>query len=405
MSATGSTRTPGLPESFYAPDFRVWIDGTELDPISNGHVLAITVAMQQQDHLTTVDLTLNNYDDTTFDLRWSVFKPNVPGAKPNPSDFTPFRLGARVEVWLGYVGHLVAMLDGTLTGISADFSDGAPTLTLHVMDPLQALKDSHAPPGEVTYKDKKDWQIAGMVAERHHLQFEHDDDGPEHKLVVQRNLDDLAFLNERAARVDSKVFWRTDPVTGKSVLRFGKPTDGREGKPIRTWVLTWGSLLNTKSEPPGSAPPPSLIAFTPTVSSAEQVGSVTVNGWDFAAKKAIAVTVDGETSPALGPRGAVTGPKAAKGKHSVVVDAPVTSPEEAKHLAESLLFERAYRFLTASGKTIGLPDLRPGDNVEIHGVGPTFGGTWHVEKATHTLNASGLLTGFDLTKTYLGDGT
>jgi hypothetical protein len=292
MSATGSTRTPGLPESFYAPDFRVWIDGTELDPISNGHVLAITVAMQQQDNittvdltlnnyhvltirvamslddLTTVDLTLNNYDDTTFDLRWSVFKPNVPGAKPNPSDFTPFRLGARVEVWLGYVGHLVAMLDGTLTGISADFSDGAPTLTLHVMDPLQALKDSHAPPGEVTYKDKKDWQIAGMVAERHHLQFEHDDDGPEHKLVVQRNLDDLAFLNERAARVDSKVFWRTDPVTGKSVLRFGKPTDGREGKPIRTWVLTWGSLLNTKIEPPGSAPPPSLIAFTPTVSSA-----------------------------------------------------------------------------------------------------------------------------------------
>jgi phage protein D len=405
MTVTRSTRTPGLPTSFYAPDFLVRIEGVDLDPESHGHVLAITVSMQQDDHLTTVDLTLNNYDDTTFDLRWSVFKPNVPDAKPNPSDFTPFRLGARVQVWLGYAEHLVAMLDGTLTAIRADFSDGAPTLGLTVTDPLHALKDSHAPPEEVAHRRKKDWKIARQIADRHGLQLEHDDDGPEHELVVQRNLDDLTFLKERAARIDHKVFIRTDPATGKRVLQFAKPTDGRDGKPIRTWALTWGTLRNTADEPPGSVPPPSLISFTPQMSTAEQVGSVTVRGWDSAAKKAISVTADAGTTPGLGGRGALNGPASAKAKQSVVVNAPVTSEEEAKHLAESLLLERAYGFLTATGKTIGLPDLRPGDNVEIHGVGPTFGGTYHVETATHTLNAGGLLTDFHASRTHLGDGT
>jgi phage protein D len=402
MTATGSVRASGLPESFYAPDFLVRVDGVVLDPISNGHVLTIRVAMELDD-LTTVDLTLNNYDDTTFGLRWSVFKADVPNAKPNPSDFTPLRLGARVEVQLGYVGHLVSMLHGTITTISADFSDGAPTLNLRVMDPLHALKNSHAPPDEVVHRKTKDWKIAHQIARRHDLHFEHDDDGPDHDLVVQRNLDDLTFLKERAARIDCKVFTRIDSATGKDVLHFEKPTDGRDDKPIRTWVLTWGSLLNTTAEPAGSAPPPSLIAFTPTISSGEQVESVSVRGWDAGAKKAIHAIANAGTTPGVRGSASATGPASAKGKQKVVVDAPIKSEQEANRLAESLLAEHAYRYVTASGKTIGLPDLRPGDNVEIHGVGPTFGGTYFVTNATHTLNASGLLTEFKVRKTHEGE--
>jgi phage protein D len=404
MTVTSSTRASGLPESFYAPDFEVLVEGEPLDPISNGHVLSIKVVMDIQE-LTTADVTLNNYDDTTFDLRWSFFKPNVPDAKPNPSDFTPLRLGARVEVRLGYAEHLLSMMHGTIETISADFSDGAPTLSMRVSDPLHALKDAHAPADEVAHRNQKDWQIVQKIADRHGMQLEWDEDGPEQELVVQRNLDDLTFLKERAARIDFTAHTRTDPATGKDVLHFGKPTDGRDARPIRTWVLTWGSLVNTTAEPAGSAPPPSLIAFSPTVSRAEQVESVNVRGWDSGAKKAINVTAKAKTPPGGGANATATAPKSAGAKRSVVIDAPVKSEEEAKHLAESLLAEREYRFLTATGKTIGLPDLRPGDNVEIHGVGPTFGGTYHVETATHTLNAGGLLTDFHASRTHVGDGT
>jgi phage protein D len=403
MSPTASIRTSGLPENSYAPDFRVFVGGVELDPVSNGHVLTISIAMDLH-HLTHASLTLNNYDDTTFDLRWSVLKPNVPNANPNPSDFTPFRIGARVEVKLGYVGHLVSMLQGEITSISANFSDGAPTLNLGVIDTLHALMNSYPPPAEVTYEKHKDWQIAQRIANRHDLHLEHDDDGPVHDLVSQRNLDDLTFLKERAARIDHHVFTHTDPDTGEEALHFVKPPDGRDDKPIRTWVLTWGSLLNTSTEPAAAVPPPSLISFTPTISSAEQVETVSVHAWDAGAKKAIDVIADA-TTPGVTGTSSATGPASAKGKRKVVVDAPVESEEEAKRLAESLLAEHAYRFITATGKTIGLPDLRPGDNVEIHGVGPTFGGTYFVMKATHTLDTSGLLTEFNVRKTHEGEGT
>jgi phage protein D len=388
MNAPAKERTSGSPDNYYAPDFLVEVEGKPLDPKSKGDVLEVKVTMDI-DELASVDLKLNNYDDTAFDLKWS--------------DSELLRLGSRVHVKLGYVDSLVSMIRGPITTLSPEFvAEGSPTLTVRAMDRLVVLRDSRPPEAEVTYKKKKDWQIARAVARRHHLRFEYDDDGPVHDLVVQRNTDDLAFLMERAARIDFKVFMKTDPKTGKDVLRFGKPTDGREGGPARTYVLAWGNLRNNTSVPP------SLIEFKPTVSSSDQVQSVTVRGWDTKRKKAISVTAKPTTTPGVSGRGEATGPASAgkvgsaDGRKDIVVNAPTQTEEEARRLAQALLAERAYAFLTATGKAIGLPDLRPGDNVEIHGVGERFSGMYFVTKAIHTLNASGLLTEFTARKTYEG---
>jgi phage protein D len=82
----------------------------------------------------------------------------------------------------------------------------------------------------------------------------------------------------------------------------------------------------------------------------------------------------------------------------VVVDRPVASDEEALKLAKAMLADRAYRFLTGKGKVIGLPDLRPGTNVDIGGVGRRFSGTYFVTKVTHVLNQQGYLTEFDVSR-------
>ena len=56
-----------------------------------------------------------------------------------------------------------------------------------------------------------------------------------------------------------------------------------------------------------------------------------------------------------------------------------------------MLAETRLPFLTGHGKVIGLPDLRPGDNVEISGVGRRFSGTYYVTQgATHTAEPTGL---------------
>ena len=42
--------------------------------------------------------------------------------------------------------------------------------------------------------------------------------------------------------------------------------------------------------------------------------------------------------------------------------------------------------MTATGTTVGLPDLRAGQRVRIKGVGSRFSGTYFVTKTTHTIN-------------------
>lgn len=388
MTATASARRSGVPDHYYAPDFLVEVEGTPLDPATKGDVLEVKVVLDI-DELASVDLKLNNYDDTAFELKWS--------------DSDRFRVGSRVHVQLGYVERLQSMLRGPITTMSPEFlSDSAPTMTVRAMDALVILKESRPPEQEVCYRRQADWEIARTIAQRHGLRLEADEVGPVHQLVVQRNLDDLTFLKERAARIDFEVFMRTDAESGEDVLVFRRPRDGRDAAEARTYVLAWGTLRNTNV-------PPSMIEFKPIISAQDQVQSVTVRGWDTAARAPISYTAQPESTPGVSGQADATGPAAAgrvagtEGRQEVVVNAPVMNEEEARHLAESLLAERAYRFLTATGKTIGLPDLRPGDNIEVHGVGTRFSGTYFVNTTTHILNASGYVTEFEVRKTYEGD--
>jgi phage protein D len=79
-------------------------------------------------------------------------------------------------------------------------------------------------------------------------------------------------------------------------------------------------------------------------------------------------------------------------RQDIVVDHPVTSQQEAKTLAIAMLRERAYSYITATGQVIGLPDLRPGNQVEVEGLGKRFSGKYYVTKCEHALGSSGYLT-------------
>jgi len=61
-----------------------------------------------------------------------------------------------------------------------------------------------------------------------------------------------------------------------------------------------------------------------------------------------------------------------------------------------LLRERAYSYLTGFRQVIGLPGLRPGDNIELQRLGRRFSGEYYVTKVEHTLGNSGYLTSFEV---------
>ena len=360
---------------FYAPEFLVEINGRELDPATKGDILQVKVVMDI-DNMTGFELTLNNWDDDAFDFKYT-----------NDRDLVD--LCGLVSVRMGYAEKLLSMVEGRITSISPRFPEsGPPSLGVSGQDGMIVLRDRKPADGEpMSYRNLTDGQIAQRIAERNQLGIEADTDGPVHELVVQRNQDDATFLMERAKRIDYDVFVRTDPDSGESTLHFVKPTDGRDGRPIRVYELVWGE---------------SLINFTPTMTAAHQVSSVTVRGWNARTKSVITYTSTEDDLPNAG--SGTSGPAAAAclgpGRQEVTIDAPVASEDEARELARSLLRERAYEFITGNGRVVGLPDLRPGDNISLQRLGPRFSGTYYVTKVDHSLGGSGYFTTFDVRRTH-----
>jgi phage protein D len=391
---------PVSPDIGYAPEFAVSVAGQPEDVSTKNDVLSIRV-VKDINNISGFDLNFNNWDDQTLRFKYSEVE----------SDQEPFALGRRVDVRLGYADKLVSVITGQVTSLRPSFPEsGSPTIGISGSDGMQKLKRRKARDNEAKlYQGRTDSEIAKAIAVRNQL----DGSGirkttEQHPVVWQKNQDDAAFLMERAKRNDFECYLLTDPDTRKDVLHFEPPTDGRDGPPVRAFQLAYGPGLAAEEERGrGAAPPagtggarplvPNLIDFTPTLTAAEQVSQLTVRGWDPRTKQPIAYAATVRDLPRASSRG-VSGPEAATvalgGREEVVVDAPVGSDQEARELATSLLRERAYTFITGTGRIAGLPELRPGDNLEIHGIGRRFSGLYFVTKVEHTLGGSGFFTQF-----------
>jgi phage protein D len=287
------------------------------------------------------------------------------------------------------------MASGLIQSLSPRFPEsGPPTLSVSGVDRRVKLRDRKPTQKDAKqFKNKADHEIAQEIARRNGLDAEVTKTAPPHQLVVQKNQDDLTFLMERAKRIDFDFFLRVNPKTGKDTLCFVSPTDNRDARRAKMYIFEWGK---------------NLINYNTQLTLNKQVASVTVQGWDPTTKQKISYKATAKDLPET--KGAGTnGPKAAEDRlakrEDIVVDQPVGSVQEAKDLAISQLRERAYQFLTGTGRVIGLPDMRPGDVVELHGLGIRFSGTsdkplqYYVKKVTHTIGNSGYQTQFEVRST------
>ena len=370
----------------YAPEFEVFIEGVEADPSTKNDILDIKVHRDIEE-MSGFDLELNNWDDQNLRFKHS--------------DSREFKLGSRVSVRLGYADKLLTVATGTISTLAPKFPDGAsPTVSVSGVDGMLKLKERKPTKDEdKNFVNMTDWQIAERIAQRNKLRVVTTHEGPVHDLVVQKNQSDAEFLMERAKRLDFDCFILPDSDTGEETLYFIRPTDGRDGRPIRLFRLTYQPGLTTGPSGLPEGLVPNLIDFTPTLTISQQVSKLTVRGWDPRTKQELAFTATAENLPAgQSSAGGESGPEAADsaagGRQEVLVDAPVTSQEEARELAIALLRERSYEFITATGRVAGLPELAPGDNLEIFGLGVRFSGTYFVKRVEHSLGSSGFFTTF-----------
>jgi uncharacterized protein len=395
-------------QGFYVPHFEIRIEGVGLPR----NVLRDVTQVSYKDNIKEIDsfeITVNNWDADTRAFKY-VGAETAADLKGSSRDSTRYRLfepcNKQVEVRIGYLGDLTLMLKGTFTTMEPNFpQSGAPTLAVRGLNALHQLRRKQY---STTWNDKCDSDIAKNIATlidkdlgKNHKRFpvpiviNDKARGLEDVLpyVAQKSQYDIDFLLTRAKRLGYLIYIREGDPKAKGPderfthLYFG-PSDGRvPGQRQVTFRLRWGV---------------SLIDFKPTLTTANQVKSVTVNGWDRAKKKAISVkaTLDDkelninqdmhELLNSCDPR------------EEIVVDKPVHSEKDAKRLAQAILKDRQKEMVKASVTCVGLPDLRAGCKVEIEGLGARFSGTYFVTDSNHTINDSGYITKFNARREVTG---
>jgi phage protein D len=392
---------------FYVPQFEVKIQGVGLPH----DVLRDVIQINYHDNIKEIDgfeITVNNWDSLTRQFKY-VGAETQADLDGSTADSERYRLfdpcNKQVEVWMGYAGDLRLMLKGSFTTLEPSFNAGAPTLNVRGLNALHQLRRKQY---STTWNDKRDSEIArniatltdstmGSNAKRFPMPLVIDSNaqGREEAIpyVAQSNQYDIDFLLARALRLGYVVYIRegdpsaSDTDQQQQHVYFG-PSDGRgPGTRDVTFRLRWGA---------------SLTEFKPTLTTARQVRSVTVNGWDRTRKKAITVkaslsdrdlNVNTDMHKLIG---------ACDPREEIVVDKPVHTEREAKQIAQAILKDRVKEIVKASATCVGLPDLRAGRKVVIEGLGERFNGSYFVTDSTHTINDSGYITKFNARREVTG---
>lgn len=140
---------------------------------------------------------------------------------------------------------------------------------------------------------------------------------------------------------------------------------------------------------------------------ADQVGAISVTGWNPATGSA--VRSDAQRASAAGPGRGTSGADwlaralAARSEHLGHLAA--TSDAEARALAEAAFDQRARRFVRLDGVAEGNAALRVGSHVAVSGLSPRFDNTYYVVAACHRYDRrAGYRTEFVAECAFLGGG-
>lgn len=363
-----------MPDLF-APSFTVSIDGARAGLDVEKSITEVQV-IHERNTMDHFSLTLvNAYPD----LRWTHTK-----------DADVFHEGGGIAIGMGYVGAVQPMFDGEITRISPSFPEsGVSIVRIEGLTRLHRLKQT---PKTRTFVGKRDSEIATQIANELKLKPDVDPTDAPVPYLIQSNRTDLDFLLERAQRIHYQLH-----VDGH-VLKFKKASDAT---PTTAYTLVWAGGQKG-FEPDARAMP--LRSFSPTMNTLWQPTKVIVRGQHVKNRKPIKVEVGDEALAAKA--GKETGPqvaaKAGREVKKVVVNVPVASEDEARQIARSVFNDLAADFVTGSGASIGLPELRAGAVIELAGLGDRFDGDYHVTRATHTINQGGYSTSFAVRRNAVG---
>lgn len=277
------------------------------------------------------------------------------------------KLGDDVEV--KFQG--TSVFKGEVVGLEPQFKSRAPSLcVVRAFNRLHRLLRGRK---TRTFTDKKDSDIAKLIAEENKLKVEVEDTKTVREHVWQHNQTDLELVRILAARngfevvVDGETLYFRKPQTVPSTpieLRMNDPSKsgGEQG---------WGGVTS----------------FAPRLSSAGLVNAVEVRAWNPVEKKEVVGRSKDVSSSKLGLRVAHKNASIFGEVITFTVDHPVMSQEEAENLANAKFGEILMNYIVGDVMTDGTPDVKPGGVVYVN-INPEkqddrFNGHYRVTGVTH----------------------
>ncbi len=289
-----------------------------------------------------------------------------------------FPLGGKLDILLSDADNpqnLQIAFKGEITTIAPEFGQGADNqvvLTILAYDKSHRL---HRETKTKVWLNVKDSDIAQQIAGSAGLATEIEATSEVFKHVYQNALTDMDFLKQRAGRIGFEVF------VDDEKLYFRKPDP--TGNAID---LTWGENLGL---------------FRPVATVAHQVNEVIVQGWDPKKKEKImgrATTSKTHPQINIGGWGGAVAQSKLSAATKLEVRQPVQSQADANRVAQAILDNINGDFVTAEGAcTVGLPDLRAGQLVNIKGVGNKFSGKYKLTSVEHDYTSGNFMTVFQVT--------
>ncbi len=298
------------------------------------------------------------------------------GASLKWMDSEVFDEGSEVEITMGYVNNMSLTFSGEITAVATQFSEsGSPEMTVRGFCHYHRLqRKRRTEPFETSTASG----IAEEIATDMGFDAVVDDTEAEHLHTLNEDETCDAILKAKAEPIGFEV------TVKEKTLYFQRPKYLESPGPSLT--LEWGKNLSS---------------FSPSVSTYNMTTEVRV--------RASMTSRGGSKTPVVGTAsagdervhmgdntGSVIAQKIFGDNPERLDHHDVASQQEASDIALAKLETGSLEFISASGSCIGMPELKAREVIEVKGVGKRYSGTYYVTSATHTIDAKGYRTTFDV---------
>lgn len=345
-------------QDFTVPTIKIMIDGAELS-------LKTVTVKHVEVHLSTgFEASMCSFEVyEMYDIDQRQFDSALMKSK--------FVLGKTVEIHLGYI-ETALVFKGYIETVKAIFSDYEfPHLSIECLDVkglmMHGLKSTVL--NFTNYKEAVSKVLGnyGSMASSKTI-----DATTTLKRDIQQNKEtDYAFLCRLAKSIHYEFFVQ------KGKVLFRKPTYSDQSPTV---TFEWGGIL---------------ISFEQERTLSKYVSKVTVKGYDDNEHKVIESVATSSVKVGTGSKKPDSIASDLASSETVIIDYEINTVEEAKDRAEAELNQRSMHFIVGKGKSVGLPEILPGQYIEIKNFDPEVDNKYYVTRVVHRFNNGEYNTEFE----------